>query len=273
MRLGVLDSDLGGLALARKLHQRLPQWEVMVAADTAQGPLGKRSAQAIGQMAERGANSLIRAGARMIVIACPILASIAGERLATTLEVPVFSICEAAVSAAAAISRKKRFGVMAAPATVESRFFEEALGRRCPEAVVVAVATPLLSDLVAEGWLKKPVTAMIVKTYLRPLKNRQIDTLILGCPHLNLLQKTLSRKAGARTRLVTGETLLIERIVQAAEQAAATDGPTDRPGGLRVCVTEKTRHLERSAREAFNGPVVLEPLVDKLLFPEEGKII
>jgi glutamate racemase len=258
MRIGILDSDLAGLALARRIRQRLPHRDVVVVADTARGPLGKRTAEAIGEVAERGADFLVRAGAGIIVISCPILASIAADHLVNSLKIPVLSICEAAVSAAAAISRKKRFGLLAAPAVVESRYFEEALGRICPEAVVVAAAAPLLIHLVEEGWLKKPVTGMIVKAYLRPLKIRQIDTLILGGPHLTFLQKPLSRKAGARISPVTGEAVLLERIGRAAGDAAEPNLAADRPGVLRVCVTEKTPHLEKIAGLFFKGPVVLE---------------
>jgi glutamate racemase len=261
MRLGILDSDLGGLALARRIRQCLPQWDVVVMADTARTPLGKRSPEAIGEVAERGADFLVRAGgAGMIVVSCHILASIAGDRLARSLTIPVLSISEAAASEAAAVSLKNRFGLMAAPATVESRYFEAALARLRPEARVFSVATPLLRQLVEEGWLKKPVTGMIVKTYLRPLKLRQIDTLILGCSHLTVLEKTLSRKAGARTSLVTGVDRLMDRLREAAEKGGGEAAKTSltREGSLRICVTEKTPHLEKAASLFFSGPVLPE---------------
>jgi glutamate racemase len=260
MRLGILDSDLGGLILARWIRQHQPQWELVVAADTARAPLGRRTPEAIGEAAGRGADFLAGTGVDAIVISCHVLASIAGERLAKTLEMPVLSISEAAVSAAVAVSRKKRFGLLAARATVDSGYFEEALRRLCSEAKVFSEAPPLLTQLVEADWLKKPVTGMIVKTYLRPLKIQQIDTLILGCSHLVALEKTLSRKAGARVSLVTGLELLLERLGRTATETASVTEPADRRGALRVCVTENTPLLRDTASAFFKGPVVFESM-------------
>jgi glutamate racemase len=256
MKIGILDSGIGGLTVARKIHEQLPGHEILYWGDTARIPYGDRHQDAIREYAAQGADVLVNAGVNLLVLACHTIAAIAAPDLAGKLDISLFSIMDAAVETAVAASRKESFGVIATRATVESGCYEEKIKRIRPRARIYSAAAPLLVSLVEEGWLNRPETNRIVKHFLQPLKMRQIDTLILGCAHLSLLQKTFSRKAGTQITVVDAAEPLALNVRRFVESTAVA--PLGQGGNLRVFVSEKTAYLEKTARLFFNGNVTLE---------------
>ena len=114
---------------------------------------------------------------------------------------------------AAKLSRFGRIGVVGTKATVESGAYERELKLQNPDLNIFQQACPLLVPLVEEGWLKKPETRMIVKKYLAPLKQRQVDTLILGCTHYPMLMKEFVRLAGKRIKVLDAPKIVAEKLV------------------------------------------------------------
>jgi glutamate racemase len=256
MMIGILDSGIGGLTVARKVCEQLPGHDVLYWGDTARMPYGGRHPDAIREYAAQGAEVLANAGVSLLVVACHTIAAIAVADLAGKLDIPIFSIMDAAVETAVAMSRKDSIGVIASRATVESGAYEEKIRQIRPKAKIYTAAAPLLVSLVEEGWLERPETNRIVKHCLRPLKMRQIDTLILGGTHLSLLKKTFSRKAGTQIAVVDAAMPLALKIRQFVERTS--EGRLGQGGNLRVLVSEKTAHLEKTAPTFFNGNVILE---------------
>ena len=114
---------------------------------------------------------------------------------------------------AAKLSRFGRIGVVGTKATVESGAYERELKLQNPDLNIFQQACPLLVPLIEEGWLKKPETRMIVKKYLAPLKQRQVDTLILGCTHYPMLMKEFVRLAGKRIKVLDAPKIVAEKLV------------------------------------------------------------
>lgn len=256
MSIGILDSGIGGLTVAREVCAQLPGHDVLYWGDTARMPYGGRHPDTIREYAAQGAEVLVNAGVTFLVVACHTIAAIAAADLAGKLGIPTVSILDAAVEAAVAASRKESFGVIATRATVESGAYEEKILRISPKAKIYSAAAPLLVPLVEEGWINKPETRRVVKNCLHPLRMRQIDTLILGCSQLTLLRKSLSRKAGTQISVIDAARPLALQIRRFMESDA--NPPDGRGGTLRVLVSEKTAHLEKMARAFFNGNVSLE---------------
>ena len=121
-------------------------------------------------------------------------------------------------------------------------------------------ACPLLVPLVEEGWLNKPETRMIVKDYLRPLKVRQIDTLILGCTHYPLLTDLIQSKIGRRVRVVDSSTGVVNGIQTLCEQDPGWLSQLRREGHYRFMVSDFTEPLESVASAIFNRRIHLETL-------------
>ena len=140
------------------------------------------------QYAVQGTAFLVGLGAKLILIASHTLSCFAGNAIsAESAGVPVLDIITASVNRAVLESRHKRIGIIGSRAVIESRRYPEKIREQRPEAGIYSAACPLLIPLIEEEWLKKPVTAMIVKKYLIPLKTRQVDTLILASTPYSLL--------------------------------------------------------------------------------------
>lgn len=210
--IGILDSGLGGLELARRLMSDLPGRRFIYFGDTAHGPYDEKSPDAIVRFALRGARFLEEKGARQIILACHATSGVAAQALTAQSAVPVIDVVDLAAARAVQVSPRRRIGVMGARATILSGAYLERILAMAPDAAVYQVPCPLISALIGEGWLKKPETAMIVKKYLIPLKVRKIDTLILGDTRYPILAKIIQRKIGRRVHLVDALTDLMARL-------------------------------------------------------------
>ncbi len=188
--IGVFDSGIGGLTVVRALLKKLPGYEIAYFGDTARAPYETKSAETVSGYAIESIDFLLSLGVKLIIAACNTVSRVAMPKLRERSPVPVFDVVSPVVEAVAG-SHSRRIGVIGTRTTITSRVYERKILDAVPHphVKVFSAACPLLVPLVEEGWLKKPVTSMIVKKYLHPLKVRQIDTLILGCTHYPLLEK------------------------------------------------------------------------------------
>jgi glutamate racemase len=200
--IGVFDSGIGGLTVVRALLETLPHHSIIYLGDTARTPYGSKSARTIIKYSLNNTRFLLKKGADIIVIACNTASSYAYDAVKARYDIPVFEVIGPGAALAVRLSRRKRIGVIGTRATVASGVYEQRIKQYQPETFVIAAACPLLVPLVEEGWLNKPETRMLVRKYLQPLKNRQIDTLVLGCTHYPVLRPTIQRKIGLRVKLV-----------------------------------------------------------------------
>jgi glutamate racemase len=209
--IGVFDSGVGGLTVARALMRRLPQEHILYFGDTARVPYGVKSVATIKQFALQITDFLLAKQVKMLIIACNTMAAVAADAIRLRSPVPVLDVIEAGAQAAAASTRKQRVGVIGTLTTVDSGAYDQALRRLDPTLHIHSHACPLLVPLVEEGWLDHPVTRLTVQEYLTPLLAQDIDTLVLGCTHYPLLSPLLQEIAGEGIRLVDSAETTAER--------------------------------------------------------------
>jgi len=245
--IGIFDSGLGGLCLARRLMEHMPTCRFIYFGDTAHGPYDEKHAETILRYALRGAKFLQKEGARRIVLACHATSGAAAEEIEAQLAVPVMGVVDSAVTAALGDSSRRRIGVAAARATIRSGAYEKRIRVTMPDAAVYTVPCPLIGPLIDEGWLKKPETTMIVKKYLLPLKARKIDTLILGDARYPILAKVFQRKIGRHVRLVDGVQEILSQLSEDASPLGteASDNQPDHHGVFYL--SDVTPDTERRA--------------------------
>jgi glutamate racemase len=256
--IGVFDSGIGGLTVVRALMEQIPGYDIIYYGDTARTPYGSKSPETVIRYAIENTDFLLEKGAEMIVMACNSASSVATQDLVQNYNIPIFEVISPAVELALKISKKLSIGVIGTRATVQSGIYEKKILGKNPEARVYSTACPLLVPLVEEGWLKKPVTSMIVKKYLHPLKVRQIDTLILGCTHYPLLNKIIQNKIGNRVNIIDSSAGVAKKVRDFLRTNKEVENLLGKNGKFRLFVSDITPQFEKTAKTVLKGNVKLE---------------
>jgi glutamate racemase len=257
--IGIFDSGIGGLTVARAILQQLPGYDLVYFGDTARTPYGNKSALTVQAYARRCTEFLIAKGARVIIIACNTAASAAADLLTETYPTPIFEVITPGATLAAGLSRNGRIGVIGTRSTIVSGAYEKRILRLRPDAQVVSRPCPLLVPLVEEGWLRRRETAMIVKGYLRPFKLRQIDTLILGCTHYPVLADLIQAKAGRRIRLVDSAVAVADQLKNHLEDTPELAATLSREGRSAYYISDVTPQFESIAQRVIGRRLKVLP--------------
>ena len=198
--IGILDSNLGGLILAKEIINKFPEYQILYFAHTARGPFDNKGEGTIKKCAEQGIDFLINKGAKLIIVSDPCMAIVLKD---IKTKVPVISLIDWLMDSAVKKSQNKRVGVIASHAVINSDFASKAIHQINKGVKVLIKATPLLWPLIREGWLKRAVTKKVLKTYLYNLHCKQIDTLVLTDPVYSLLQDIIQIKIGRQVKIIS----------------------------------------------------------------------
>ena len=200
--IGVFDSGVGGLTVAREIMRNLPNEDIVYFGDTARVPYGSKSKDNIIRYSRQIINFLKTKGVKAIVIACNTASALALEEMKKEFDLPIIGVVEPGARAALAVTKTQKVGVIGTEATVRSSMYEKIIQAAKPEAEVVAKACPLFVPLVEEGFKKHPVTEQIIDYYLASFKETDIDALILGCTHYPLLRSKIREYVGEKIELI-----------------------------------------------------------------------
>lgn len=199
---GVFDSGVGGLTVAREIMRQIPQEKIVYFGDTARVPYGNKSRDTIVRYSRQIIRFLKSQGVKAIVIACNTASSYALDVVKEESDIPVIGVINAGARTAVAATRNGRIGVIGTMGTIGSGIYTEVIQQMRPDVKVIGKACPLFVPLVEEGLLHDSVTDEIASRYLADLKGKYIDTLVLGCTHYPLLRSTLGRLMGSDVTLV-----------------------------------------------------------------------
>lgn len=200
--IGVFDSGVGGLTVVKEIMRALPQESVIYYGDTARVPYGSKSAETITAYSRQIARFLMTQEVKAIVVACNTVSALALETIKEEFDVPFVGVVKPGARMAAQATRNKKIGVIATEGTIQSGIYEQFLKTTSPEVEVFGKACPLFVPLAEEGWLTDAVTKQVAERYLMELKERGVDTLVLGCTHYPLLRGVISEVMGETVTLV-----------------------------------------------------------------------
>lgn len=200
--LGVFDSGVGGLTVAREIMRQLPQERIIYFGDTARVPYGSKSRETVTRYSRQIVHFLLEKGVKAIVVACNTASAFALEEIREELPVPIIGVVKPGAKVAAETTGNGIIGVIGTEATISSQLYTRTIHEHNPNAVVIGKACPLFVSLVEEGWLKDPITEAVAQRYLESFHQTGMDTLIMGCTHYPLLRSTLRGILGERVNLV-----------------------------------------------------------------------
>ncbi len=200
--IGIFDSGVGGLTVAREIMRQIPNERLVYFGDTARVPYGNKSKETITKYSKQIIRFLKTQNVKAIVVACNTASAYALDEIEKELDIPIIGVVKPGAKVAAEATRNKKVGVIATAGTIQSRIYAEYIESIDKEIRVTGKACPLFVPLVEEGLLEDPVTDEIATRYLNELKDLDIDTLILGCTHYPLIRSTLGRIMGEKVTLV-----------------------------------------------------------------------
>lgn len=200
--IGVFDSGLGGLTAVKQLMDLLPEEDIIYFGDTGRVPYGTRSKDTIIKYTIQDINFLKTFQIKMIVVACGTASTVALPVLQDSVGLPMVGVLSEAVTSAVRQTKNNKIGVVATPATINSGAFERAIRAAAPQVQTYGKACPLFVPLVENGHFDTQVAELVAREYLEPLKEADVDTLIMGCTHYPLLNRVVGRIMGPQVTLI-----------------------------------------------------------------------
>ncbi len=211
MRIGIFDSGMGGLTVLKEALKLLPNAHFIYFGDTGRFPYGTKSPKTIEQYSIENTLFLLQKQVDVVVIACNTATSIAYPTLQKHFSVPIIDVIEPAIETALKTSSSGNIGIIGTTALVQSKVYQNKL-KLMPGISLSTQACPLLISLIEEGMSDKKIKNAILDHYLKPLKKKKIDTLILACTHFPLIQEDIQEAIGQNVQIINPSTECAKRV-------------------------------------------------------------
>jgi len=285
--IGIFDSGIGGLTVLRAVRELLPDEALIYLGDTARVPYGTRTRGTVVRYAHQVARALLEQDVKMLVVACntasaqalpdlreaysddegpPALGMIQGQRAhglqLRTGTVPIVGVIDPGATAAVETTRNGRVGVIGTLGTIENGAYERVLHRLDPDLRITAAACPLFVALAEEGWTEGPVVELVAQRYLEPIREADVDTLILGCTHYPLLREVIQAVVGPGVTLVDGAPATARQVVRVLEATGRSRAAGAAAGSTLFQATDNPSQFRQVGSRFLARPLPAVEVVD-----------
>lgn len=254
--IGILDSGVGGLTVAKEVMRQLPKETIYYFGDTLRCPYGPRPTEEVEDFVHEIVSFLMQFPLKAILIACNTATAAAIDSVKERFDIPVLGVIEPGSRAAIKVSRRKKIAVIGTQGTIQSGAYERMLKSIHPELRVFSLACPEFVPIVEQGLYHTAEAESIVRRALLPLTKMDIDTLILGCTHYPLLQHFIAQTMGDQVKIISSaeetaaelSSLLYHQNLLSEHYGASN----------RFFATGSTKLFQRIAEEWFGEKVEVE---------------
>lgn len=259
--IGIFDSGFGGLTVFKEIKKVLPEYSYIYLGDNARTPYGGRSQEVIFNFTKEAVKYLFDKGCKLVIIACNTASAEALRKLQQEWlpkkypDRRILGVIHPVVEDAVKASKSGKIGVIGTKSTIESGAYERELKSQKREVKIFQNACPLLVPLVEEGMIKKPETKMIIKKCLRPIKEKEIDTLILGCTHYPLLMKEITRIAGKRINVLDAPKIVAEKLVDYLMRHPEIESKLKKDRQVKYLTTDSPEKFEELGSKFMGAPI------------------
>lgn len=255
--IGIFDSGVGGLTVARAIIDQLPNESIRYVGDTKNAPYGPKSLPEVRSLALQVMDELVASGVKLLVIACNSASAAvlrdARERYTKNQGVPVVEVIQPATRHAVATSRNRKVGVIGTEATISSRAYDDAFAAAV-DIELTSVACPKFVEFVEAGITSGPALLTAAKDYLEPLRKAGVDTVVLGCTHYPLLSGAISYVMGESVNLVSSADETAKDVFKTLTEHELLAPQNSKPA-YNFYATGDASEFEKLARR-FLGPEV-----------------
>lgn len=203
--IGVFDSGLGGLTVLKEIIKLLPGESVVYFGDSGRTPYGTKSKDTVIKYTFQNMRFMLNQDIKMVVIACNTMSAYSFQQVARSFDIPIVEVIQPGAVTGVKETKNRKLGIIGTTATINSGAYEKAVNGIDAAIEIYSKACPLFAPLVEEGqeWWENDIAFRITEEYLKTLKEKDVDTLILGCTHYPLLQNTISKVMGNGVKLVS----------------------------------------------------------------------
>ena len=246
---GVFDSGIGGLTVAREIMRQTPNEKIIYFGDTARVPYGNKSRETITKYSRQILRFLQTQQVKAIVVACNTASAYALDEIEKETDIPMIGVVKPGARTAVEATVNGHIGVIGTEGTISSGIYSRYIKEISPGMRVTGKACPLFVPLVEEGLWQDPVTDEIARRYLEELIDTGIDTLILGCTHYPLIRTTLGKIMGEQVRLVNPayETARELKILLQEQELENNENPGLGQDRYRFFVSDAAEKFKRFA--------------------------
>lgn len=255
--IGIFDSGVGGLTVARAIIDQLPNESILYIGDTARGPYGPRALAEIRDFSLETLDFLVEQGVKALVIACNTASAAMLRDARERYSIPVVEVIQPAVRRAVAATRTGKVGVIGTRATIDSQAYLDAFAA-APHLEITSTACPLFVEFVERGETSGSAITQVARDYLQPMIDAQVDTLVLGCTHYPLLTGVISYVMGNDVSLVSSAEETAKDLYRVLVEKSLLSN--------RDLVAPEYRFLATGDAAAF------ETLARRFLGPEVGSV-
>ena len=252
--IGIFDSGLGGLTVMRKIREKCPTESLIYYGDTARVPYGGKSPDTILRYTIESAVFLMEQNIKALVIACNTAASYSMGRLKNIFNIPIIDVINPGAEAAVKATKTGRIAVLGTKATISSGSYQREIAALLPDAFVLPIACPLFVPLVEEKFLHHEATRLVVREYLKAVKQSGIDTVLLGCTHYPVLAPLIQSELGYTVKIVDSATTCADRL---AELLKARNMESETTGACRFFVSDDPEKFQLIGRDFLGEEISL----------------
>ena len=252
--IGIFDSGVGGLTVARAILDQLPNESTLYIGDTARGPYGPRPLAEVREFALETMDFLVSQGVKAIVIACNTASAAMLRDARERYSIPVIEVIQPAVRRAVAATRSGNVGVIGTRATIDSKAYVDAFAA-APQLHITSIACPLFVEFVERGETSGTEITKVAREYLGPVMEAKVDTLVLGCTHYPLLTGVISYVMGEGATLVSSAEETAKDLYRTLVENGLLREQSTTPATHKFLATGDAKAFETLARR-FLGPEV-----------------
>jgi glutamate racemase len=252
---GIFDSGIGGLSVAREIRRELPSEDLLYLNDSAYVPYGDRTVDEVRARTLAGGRWLERRGAKLLVVACNTASGAALELLRERLSIPVVGL-EPAVKPGVAMSRNGRIGVMATVGTLRSERYARLVEAYANGSQVIAAPCPGLADLIEDGHLDDDVLRGRMPEWTGALKQAGVDTVVLGCTHYPFVREQIAAALGPDVQIIDSGPAIARQTARVLRERGELN-PVG-TGSLRLLTTGDSAEVGAVATRIWGSPIPAE---------------
>ncbi len=258
MKLGIFDSGLGGLFMAKAIKQSLPKLDFIYLGDTQRVPYGSRSQKTIHVFLKQAVDFLFEKDCQLIIVACNSASATALRKIQQEYlpkKYPNRRVLGVIIPTAESAINSKQVGILGTEATINSKAYDRELKKLNPHVKIVSQSAPLLVPLIENG--KLSLVEPPLKDYLKPLLGKT-DTIILGCTHYGIIKSAVKKIAGPKVKIISQTEIVPKKLKEYLSRHPDIHKKLSKRRAMQFYVTDLTPNFKKLANRWFGKQVKLQ---------------